>query len=658
MKSRIGVYVCYCGENIGKYCDCEAIRDEVEKEEGVILAKTTMFACADSSQKEIMQDIRENELDGLVIASCSPKLHLFTFRNVAQRAGMNPYNYTQANIREQTSWAHSDHPKEATEKAVSTIRAAIAKTRYSEALTPPKVHSENIALVIGAGIAGMRTAIELADMGTHVYLIEKEHFIGGRVSQWGTVFTTEENGPELIGKLYEEVKKRDKINLFTGTEMVSKSGSAGNFEIQLKIKPRYFKTQPSIKNYDEFNERVQKAIEICPEETADEFNYGLTKRKAILRNHIGQYPEFPAIDKKNCTFCGECVKVCPEIDLNQQEEYMTINVGAVVLSTGFNTYEPQDGEFGYKQNENVITLPEFRRLIEMNGEGQLFYNNKKIKNISYIYCVGARQTEGDKKYCSRYCCATAVHTAILAKDKFRDIRNFHFHRGMRTYGKLEPLYQEASTNGDLFFQSKDDELPVVEERKEITVIKINDILTLNEEIEVESDLVVLITSMIPRENEPLSVLLKAPMGKDNFFKEVHPKLKPVETVIDGIFLSGTCHSPKNITETVKSSLAASVKANSLIRKGEIELEPTLATIDTELCDGSGECMKVCPYDAIMPIQQNGNTISKVNIATCKGCGMCLPVCPNNAIELIGYKDQAIESMIDALAAHEEIEVEK
>jgi heterodisulfide reductase subunit A2 len=647
MSNRIGVYVCYCGENIGKYVDVEKVKDEIANEEGVALAKTTMFACADSSQKEMINDIKENNLDGLVVASCSPKLHLYTFRNVALRAGLNPYNYTQANIREQTSWAHSNTPKEATEKAISVVKAAIARTRFSDSLTPPTVPAENVALVIGAGIAGMRTAIELADTGTDVYLIEKNHFVGGRTSQWGQVFRTNQKGSELVKSLYEEISKRTNINLFTGTEMVSKSGSVGNFEIKLRIKPRYFKPQAMVQDKEEFKERIRKAIEICPEQTYDEFNFRLTKRKAIYINHEGEFPELPAIDDKVCTFCNKCIDICKGIDLNQKEEFVTIKAGAIILSVGFDPYTPKEGEFGYKSIDNVITLPEFRRLMEINKNGQLYYKDKKINNISYIYCVGARQLDGDNKYCSRYCCATTVHTSILAKSKFKNINNFHFHRGMRAYGKLEPLYQEASTNGDLFFQSKDDELPTIEVKDGKTIIKIKDMLTLNQELEIESDLVVLVTAMVPRKNGPLTDLLKVPVGKDKFFKEIHPKLKPVETIIDGVFLAGTCNFPRNIMETINSSLAASVKASALISKGHIELEPILAKINEKLCTGSGECIEVCPYNAIQKIGEE--TVPTINKAICKGCGMCLPVCPNNAIELIGYTDKQIESLIDDLA---------
>jgi heterodisulfide reductase subunit A len=649
MRRRIGVYICHCGSNISDYVDVEKVKDLVSKEENVVHVKTTIFACADSAQKEIVQDIKEKNLDGMVVASCSPKLHLYTFRNVAGRAGLNPYNYVQANIREQVSWAHSDKPEEATEKAVRIIKAAISRVRTSKALTPPRIFSENSVLVVGAGIAGMRAALELADMGSEVYLIEKDHYVGGRVSQWGEVYSSDESGQEIIRNLYDKIGKRENITLFTGAEIATTTGSVGNFEVTFQIRPRYLRPTKEIRNNEKFEKNLEKAIEVCPEKVSNDFDFGLTERKAIYKNNQGQFPQLPAIDDKICTKCNKCVEILPEIDLDQKTETLMINVGAIIISTGFDPYEPENDEFGYSRMENVITLQEFRRLIEINNSTELVYKNKKIKKISYIYCVGSRQIDGENKYCSRYCCTAAIHAAILTKKKFGDIENFHFHRGIRSYGKMEALYDESATNGDLYFQSSDDVLPSVEVEDGKTVVKINDILTLSREITVDTDLVVLVTGMIPRENKSLVNILKIPIGRDKFFHEVHPKLKPVEIVIDGIYIAGTCQSPKNITETVNSSLTAATKANSLISKGEIELEPTLAEIDGNTCKWCGKCEAVCCFNAIVKTKSAGKTIAAVNKANCKGCGICLPVCPVNAIDLIGFTDKEIEGMIDALA---------
>ncbi len=642
MKNRIGVYVCMCGSNISDYVDVEKVKDAATKVEGVLLAKTTMFACADSTQQEIANDIKEQNLDAIVVASCSPKLHLFTFRNVAIRAGLNPYNYVQVNIREQGSWAHSDNPPMATEKAIKLVQGGIERVKHSKELTTVKIPSENAVAIVGAGIAGMRSALELAEMGTTVHLIEREHFVGGRTSQWNVLFTTNETGQEVISRLYNQIISHPNITLYTGTNIISKKGSVGNFDLTLKTKPRYIKPDCELDR-----DKFQKAIDLCPIEVDDSFNFNITKRKAIYKNYDSEFPEIPAIDYEACNKCGECAKLCDEIDLDQQPVEKSINVGAILLSTGFNPYEPETGEFGYKEVDNVITLQQFKRLIELSDD-QLIYNNKEIKNIAYIYCVGSRQVDGPNKYCSRYCCTSAIHTAILVKEKYKGIQNFHFNRGIRTYGKQEKLYHQASEMGDIFLQSFEDAPSQVTKVGNETIVKIKDILTGNEELEVSADLVVLVTGMTPRENADIVNILKVPIGRDKFFNEIHPKLRPVETVIDGVLISGACQAPLNITEAVKSSLSAASKVNSLVSMGEIELEPTMAVVHNDRCSWCDKCSAACPYDAISVTQYNGKDVAEVSKSLCKGCGMCLPVCPENAIDLIGYTDIEMESMIEAL----------
>ena len=354
MKKKIGVYVCHCGGNISDYVDIEKVKEAVKEVADVYLVKNRVFACADSSQKEMVQDIKEDELDAIVVASCSPKLHLNTFRSVAQRAGLNPYNYIQANIREQSSWAHSDNKLGATDKAIQLVKAAIAKARESEALFSKKISATNSIAVIGAGIGGMRTALSLADMGSEVYLIEKQNSVGGHTADWGQVFPGNNLGNKLVGTLLSEIKKRPNIKLFTNAELVEKNGSIGNFDIKVKV----------------------------------------------------------------------------------NNEILPLHIGAFVVNTGFNPYQPAEGEYGYGKFESVITLPEFKILIDTSIQKELVYKGKKINKIAYIYCVGSRQDEdGDNKHCSRYCCTSAIHASVLAKEKFKNIINLHFNRGIRTYGK-------------------------------------------------------------------------------------------------------------------------------------------------------------------------------------------------------------------------------
>ena len=417
---KIGVYICHCGGNISDYVDVEKVKSSIEDEEGVAIARTTMFACSDSTQKEMIEDIETNNLDGLVVASCSPKLHLLTFRSVAERAGLNKYNYVHANIREQGSWAHSDDKAGATDKAILLVKSAIARVRLSSALDPIIIPSKKAVAIIGAGVAGMRAAIELADMGCPVTIIEREHFIGGRVSQWNVLFTTNETGKELVTRLYNDLIKRKNITLLTGAEVISNVGSIGDFTVKVKVTPRYIKEKCNEGN-------LQKAIEACPVEVPDDFNYKITKRKAIYHNFPSEYPHYPVIDIKTCTRCGICEKICESVDFSQQEKMLEINVGSVIMATGFDPYTPAAGEFGYEMSDSVITLPQFKRIIELN-DNTLVYNGREINKIAYIYCVGSRQVEGDNKFCSRYCCTSVIHAAIEAKKKFSHISNYHFTR--------------------------------------------------------------------------------------------------------------------------------------------------------------------------------------------------------------------------------------
>ena len=656
MKNKIGVYICYCGSNISDYVDVEKVRDEMEAIEGVELAKTTMFACADSTQKEMVQDVKTLGLDAIVVASCSPKLHLHTFRNVAIRAGLNPYNYVQVNIREQTSWAHSDTPDKATIKAINLVKAGIARVKHSQELEPLHISSKNTALVIGAGMAGMRAAIELSEMGTAVYLIEREHFVGGRTSQWSRLFTSNESGEEVVKRVYEKVDQDPNITLFTGANMVSLNGTVGDFTTQIKITPRY--VSPACKTDENLalQMALKLAMDACPIEVDDDFNFNISKRKALYNSFTSEFPHCPAIDDKNCTRCGECKKYFEHIDLDQKEESLELNVGAIIVATGFDPYEPQKGEFAYGEIENVITLPQFKRLLEID-EKELVYQNKPIKNIAYIYCIGSRQVDGENKYCSRYCCTSAIHAATHAKDKFKNINNFHFTRGIRTYGKQELIYNQALENHDIFLQFLEDEPPSVEKTNGQTLVKVNDILTQVEELEALVDLVVLVTGMVPRKDNSIADILKIPIGRDKFFNEVHPKLKPVETLIDGIFICGACQAPFSISESVKSSLSAASKANALISQGKIKLEPTIASINAESCNWCDACTDICSIDAIIKNTENGKIFAQIDESKCKGCGMCLPVCPENAIDLIGYTENEIESMIDALVSEAHLETE-
>jgi heterodisulfide reductase subunit A len=428
---------------------------------------------------------------------------------------------------------------------------------------------------------------------------------------------------------------------YTGAEVVTNSGSIGDFKLKVKITPRYFSAGID-------KSTVQKAIDICPVEVPDDFNFGTTVRKAIYQNYPEANPQLPVIDIKNCTRCGNCEKVYAGVDFSQKDEIVELNVGSVLMATGFDSYAPKDGEFGYHDIDNVVTLPQFIRMIELSNQ-KLMFKGKEVKNIAYIYCVGSRQEEGENKYCSRYCCTSTIHTAVMVKKKFNNIYNYHFTRGIRTYGKQEVLYAESSKQGDIYLQSFEDAPPVVVKEGNKTIVKINDVLTAGKEMEVEADLVVLVTGMVPREDNSVDTLFKLPKGRDKFFNEIHMKLRPVETVIDGVTICGTCQGPKNVMESVNSALSAATKSFSYVSKGVLETEPIVAEVDSSLCTWCDACSKACPFDAISMTEVDSKSIALINNSVCKGCGMCLPVCPTDAIDLIAFSNNEIESMIDALA---------
>ncbi len=568
---RIGVYVCHCGGNISDYVDVEAVAAAARSEEGVVVARTTMFACSDAGQQEMEQDIAEQHLDGLVVASCSPKLHVVTFRGVAKRAGLNPYEYSQANIREQCSWTHTDDPAGATNKAIGLVRGVIARTRLSEPLEPLEVKTEQKALVIGGGIAGLRAAIGLADVGLGVFLVERDLELGGWVGRFGPMFPHERNGRELIQGLVAEVRKRPAIKVFTRAEVTSKAGSFGNYEIGIRV-----------------------------------------------GGETGQT--------------------------------LSVQVGSIVVATGFDSYRPEDGELGFGL-DGVVTLPEFKELVDSTAYGPLRYKGKAVGSVAYVYCVGSRG-QGGNEFCSRYCCSATAHVSIAASELDPKLRQYHLYRDVRTYGNFELLYTEARKRGSIYVKYPDDAPPVVaEDRSGGLAVQVRDLLSGGEDLEIPVDLVVLVTGMVPRANGELVSTLKLPIGRDGFFNEIHPKLRPVETVVDGVLIAGACQGPKSSAESVAQSLAAVTQSAAVLKKGVAELDPLVAVVDVDRCTWCGACENACPYGAISKVRaggKGGREIAAIAEDACKGCGGCVPMCPQNAIDLRGYTDAQITAMIDGL----------
>jgi heterodisulfide reductase subunit A len=570
-KRRIGVYVCHCGGNISDYVDVDKVVKELEDDPEVVVAKTAMFTCSDATQQEIIQDIQEQSLDGIVVASCSPKLHTFTFREVARRAGLSPFQYTQVNVREQCSWTHTDDHEGATAKAIKLVKAGVGRTRLTVPLEPIVVQTVPKAVVIGGGITGLRAALGLAQIGIAAFLVEKEAELGGWTAGFGEMYPYGKNGRQMAADLIRQVRSNPGVTVFTEAEITGKTGSFGNYRVHIRVST------------------------------------------------------------------GETVSV---------------DAGSIVVATGFAAYPVSEDEFGYGL-DGVITLPEFKKILD-STDGPLAHNGKPVKNIVYIYCVGSRQDAGEVEdahlYCSRYCCTAAVHASLEVSAKSAHTHQYHLHRDIRTYGKYEKLYDESLNSGSVFLKVPDDEPPVVtrDERTGRLLVTTKDILAEREELEIEADLVVLVTAMVPRENEDLTKALKLPVGKSGFFNEIHPKLRPVETVVDGVYICGTCQQPMNSAEAVASGLAAVTQSASILKRGFAELDPLVAIVDTDLCTWCGACDEACPYGAPKEAEVGGKKVALIDKTSCKGCGGCVPDCPVKAIDLEGYTNAQIRAMIDGL----------
>nr|WP_300143907.1 CoB--CoM heterodisulfide reductase iron-sulfur subunit A family protein [Propionicimonas sp.] len=574
-ERRIGVYICHCGGNISDYVDVEAVREALKDEPGVVVSESPVFACSDGTQHDMIDDIRAQHLDGLVVASCSPKLHQVTFRNVAKRADLNPYTYTQVNVREQDSWAHPHDRAGATQKAIGLVRAGVAKTRLSDPLEPLRFDTVPTALVVGGGIAGLRAAIGLADLGIQAVLVERDAKLGGWVGRFGPTFPDDASGADEVAGLVEQIRARRDITVYTSAELTGKSGTFGNYTAELTL-------------------------------------------------HRGG-----------------------------SDKQLSVDVGSIIVATGFDSYEPDAGEFGYGI-EGVLTLPEFKELVDAAPSGPLSYAGRRVRSIAYVYCVGSRQ-QGGNEYCSKYCCTATIHASLQVAKVDPSVRQYHLHRDIRAYGRNELLYNDSREAGSTYLKFADDQPPSVAKLPGGGLgVTVTDLLTESRELTIPVDLVVLVTGMVPRENSRLVEVLKLPVGSDGFFNEIHPKLRPVETVVDGVMIAGCCQSPRTVGESVAAGLAAVAQSAALLKKGYAELEPLVARVDPETCVGSGECLTSCPYDAITSIEWDGRHVATVDPATCKGCGGCVPVCGRDAIDLLGYTDAQMRAAIEELIVAEPI----
>ena len=654
---RLGVYVCHCGVNIAGVVDVKKVAEYASKLKNVVISRDYKYMCSAPGQELIKKDIKEHKLNRIVVAACSPRLHEQTFRKALQEAGLNPFLVEMANIREHCSWVHMNDKEIATEKAKDLLRMAVAKARLLKPLNPIKVPVKNKALVIGGGVAGIEAALDLADMGYEVYLVEKSPSIGGHMAMLDKTFPTMDCSACILTPKMVDAARHPNIKLITYAEVKEIKGYVGNFKVKILKKPRYV--------LEDKCTGCGLCSEVCPIEVPNEFDQGLGVRKAIYVPFPQAVPLVYTIDKDYCIGCGNCKAVCgaKAIDFEQKPEEIELEVGTIIVATGYKTFDARKiEEYGYGRYQNVITALEFERLINASGPtaGKLIRpsDGKEPKRLAFILCVGSRD-ERFNKYCSRVCCMYSIKNARLYKEKHPDADVYIFYMDIRASGKgYEEFYKKSQEEyGIKFVRGKPSEIKEDSKTKNLIVV-VEDTL-LGKKLEFEFDLVVLAVGLEPREDsKELARMLRISVGEDGFFLESHPKLKPVESVTDGIFLAGCCLGPKDIPESVAQASAAAAKAAALMSRKEIEVEPIIAKVNKEKCIGCRLCMQVCDFKAINIV----NRKAEVNPALCKGCGACSGACPTGAIQVNNFMDDQIFAMLDALFDEEKefkgVEVEK
>ena len=658
---RVGVFVCWCGSNIAATVDVEKVAEVLGQEPGVVFSTHYQYMCSQSGQELIQNAIREHGLTGVVVCSCSPRMHENTFRKTCEKAGLNPYMVEIANIREQCSWIHKNK-EEATQKAVILGRAAIAKVHLNAPLTAGTSPVKKRALVIGGGIAGIQTALDIADAGFEVDIVEKEPTIGGKMTQIDKTFPTLDCAACILTPKMVDAAQNEKIKIYSYSEVQSVKGFVGNFRVTIKKKARYVDETKCT--------GCGLCTEKCPQKKVpNAFNLGLDQRRAIYIPFAQAVPKIATIDADYCTMlktgkCGVCSKVCTAgaIDYKQTDRFIEEEYGAIVVATGFNPIKlDQYDEFAYSQSPDVVTSLEFERLLNAAGPtgGTLLRpsDGTHPKTIVFVQCVGSRCDDSKgKSYCSKICCMYTAKHAMLCREKYPDTDVYVFYIDVRTPGKnFDEFYRRAVEEYGVHYV-KGMVGKVVPENGKLKV-QASDLLG-NRQLHIDADMVVLAAAIEPDKSaRPLATMLTASMDTNDFFTEAHPKLRPVESPTAGIFLSGACQGPKDIPETVAQASAAAAKVIGLLAKDSLICNPCTAAPDELMCNGCSSCEKVCPYGAITYIDKefrgpNRTTlvrrVAQVNPAVCQGCGACTVACPSGAMDLKGFSNKQIMAEVDAI----------
>jgi heterodisulfide reductase subunit A len=645
---RVGVYVCHCGLNIAGSVDCEGVAEYAEKLDDVVVSKHNRYTCSEPGQEEIKKDIKEHNLNKVVIASCTPRLHEPTFRATCEAAGLNKYNFEMANIREHCSWVHLHDRKEATDKAKDLVKMAVAKARLLESQYEAEVPVIRRTLVMGAGVAGIQAALDLADAGYKVYLVEKEPSIGGKMAQIDKTFPTMDCSICILAPKMAEAGRHPNIELLTNSEVKNITGYIGNFHVTVDKKPRYVTSDCTA---------CGDCSDVCPVAKPNEFDIGLALRKAIYTPFAQAVPSVYIIDMENCLgyqpiACGKCKEACEAnaINFDQVPEELHMDVGTVIVATGVDTYDPTIlDDYGYTSYENVITSLEFERLINAGGPsgGKLIRpsDGQIPKKVGFIQCIGSRSQKQGNPYCSNVCCMNTIKDSLLIKEHWPETEIEVFYIDIRAFGKgFEDLYNRAKEEGTAFIRGIPAEIEEDPETKNLR-IKVEE-TAMGKMIEREFDMIILSIGIEPRyDSDVVQKLLTLSRTSDGFFMEAHPKLKPVDAPTPGVFICGCAEGPKDIKDSVTQASAAASRANILMAKGKVTVEAITSRINPEFCTGCGKCAKVCPYHAI-EVDKEKKT-AKVIEAACSGCGTCGAECPFDAITMRHFTDEQIFSQIDA-----------
>ncbi len=655
---RIGFYICHCGANIAGTVDCPAVAAYAAKLPGVVVSRDYKYMCSDPGQELIQQDIREHRLSRVVVASCSPLLHEQTFRNACAAGGLNPFYFQMVNVREHDSWVHTDRA-EATAKAKALAHAAIRRVRFHRALETAKVRIHPDVLVVGGGIAGIHAALTLGNAGKQVYLVEREPSIGGHMAKFDKTFPTLDCAACILTPKMSAVRSHQNITLWTCSEVVKVEGYVGNYTVTVKRKPRYVNEELCV--------GCQECIKACVFKEGkfpDEFNVGLSKRKPIYIPFPQAVPQVVLIDPERCiqVKTGRCKQTCLEacadrhaIDFTQKEQLVEIKVGNIIVATGFKLFDAKRiPQYGYGLYPNVVTSIELERLVTSSGPtaGDIVLRDGRTpKSVGFILCVGSRDLKTNR-WCSRTCCMHSMKLAQLVREH-TDADVTVFYMDIRAPGKgCEEFYDKSLKEGIQFVRGRVAEVTdwaLAPEEEGKLVIRVEDTLA-GFVRRIPVDMIVLAVGMEPQADaQEVRRLFNMSCGSEGWFLEKHPKLAPVSTFTDGVFIAGCCQGPKDIPDSIAQAGAAAAEALALIDKGYIEQEPNTAYIEEADCSGCKSCIPLCPYTAIA--FDEAKQKATINAALCKGCGTCVAACPSGSIRQNLFEDEEIFSEIEGVLSY-------